>query len=247
VSRTLLIRLLGAGVTLLLACDDGRPEPLTASAVYPLSGVGDPSGADFFAGRVYVVGDARSRVYAFSPEGVGLGTMTLDDGPKSPDIEGVAVEADGYLLADEGKGAIYRSGGRERIRLSGAKDGNNGLEGLTLRRSDGHLFAVKEKRPSLLYHLGPDGREIQRTRLEIADDVSGVAHLGRDECPEQLLAVSQESRELVQFTTAGVVLRRWALEAKRPEGLAFDGAGTLFVVDEARAELSVIPFEGACL
>ena len=246
-------------VGLIAACDrggvgvDATAERLEKIAVYGLEGIDDPSGIDYADGRLFVVGDRQVRVHALTPDGVPIEIISLTIAVDKPDIEGIAVVGDAYLLAEEGDGAIFRIARdrtaddlAERLPLRGAVDGNSGLEGLTVRRSDGHIFAVKEKKPTLLYHLDPDGREIDRRKLDVAPDVAGITHLGRAGCPNQLLAVSQQGRALIQITTSGLTLARWPIDVDRPEGVAFDGTGRLYIVDEARAELVVFAFEGRC-
>lgn len=232
------------------AATDAPPEPLPLVATYPLTDIDDASGIDVFEGLLYIVGDTKTEVEVWTTSGARVETVETGVRTALPDIEGIAIVADGeFILAHEGEGALMRSRPTEqpKIRLEGSLDGNNGLEGVCVRRSDGHIFAAKESKPSILYELDAAGVEVGRVTLDIDGDVAGLTHLGDPACPDQLLAVNQEQREVMQLTSAGEVLRRWTIDASRPEGLAYDGGSRLYVVDEARADLIVFAFEGGCL
>ena len=131
-----------------------------------------------------------------------------------------------------------------RIQVADVSTENSGLEGL-LVRPDGHILALKEKDPSQLIHLSPDGTEVTRTDLDFAPDVSGLSSLGEANCPEQLLVVSQESSTVYQITETGQVLEEWLIQAKRPEGIVYNDPW-LYIVDEETEELLVFEFTGEC-
>lgn len=239
-------------LVLLMGCgDDGGAsapaDDLPLLSMYPL-GIEDPSGIDVRDGRLYIVGDRGTEVHVWTASGVPIDVVDTGIESEAPDIEGVVATDDGFLLAHEADGVLLGSlPGAARFPVPDARDGNNGLEGLTVRPGDGHIFAVKEKKPTVLFELDRDGTELDRHTLDVAPDIAGLAQLGDPSCPDQLLAVSQESREVLQLTTAGEVLGRWAVSAKRPEGVAYDGKARLYVVDESKSRLLVYTFPGGCL
>lgn len=243
--------LLSLLLTIGCEADESREGELAPAARYVLPETFKaPSGVALAGDVLYVVGDEKAKVVAVTFFGVEVDRFTVDapcgdgDGFEAVAYDGtdllVACEASGELLrVDTENGAIAR-----RIQVADVVDGNDGLEGV-LVRPDGHILAAKEQRPTLLVHLDAAGVELDRIELDVAEDVSDIASVGGADCPGQLLALSQEERAVFQLDETGAVLGEWLIAAKRPEGLAFQGA-SLYVVDEETRELLVFDFTGGC-
>ena len=238
----------GVVVLVLSACAETSDDELVPRASIQLD-LNDPSGLTLIGQNLWVVSDSKKKAYEFTPGGAEVRQISID-GSDFDGFEAVAAQGDAVLLAVEETGEIIRaelSTGDvvDRIQVADVSTGNSGLEGLFVR-DDGHILALKEKDPSQLIHLSANCIEITRTELDFAPDVSGLTGLGETDCPEQLLVVSQESRTVYQITDDGDVLDEWPIDAKRPEGIAFDD-GSLYIVDEDTEELLVFNFEGGCL
>jgi len=228
---------------------DGPATALRILSEHDLDGIDEPSGLSFANGRLYAVSDRRADVYVLSADGRVTDTRPLDlPAEEREGLEGIAVDGSTALVAREDSGEVLRAdvtSGQLRSRSSvpDAVDGNDGLEGLCVRPDDGHVFAVKEKRPVRLLHLTPDGQEVARVKLSsLASDLSGLTWL----CDGRLLAVSQEDRTLHELSDTGEPRRSWEVPTAHAEGIAFDGSGRLYLVDEEEERLLVFELDPGC-
>jgi uncharacterized protein YjiK len=106
----------------------------------------------------------------------------------------------------------------------------------------GNLVTAKEEDPALLFELAGDGVVIRRLPVSGVKDISGLAPF----CDGEILVVSQEDRAVYRLTRDGDHLQSWPLDVEGAEGIAFDGVGRLYVVDEAEARLLVFELSPSC-
>ncbi len=247
-------RLLGPALPLLaLACCAGEPAETPVTALEPLSkhrltDIEEPSGLSFANGRLYAVSDQEAEVYVLSADGALTETVSLDlPAGEREGLEAVSVLGDTVAVAREDTGEVIRADlpdGRvlARFSLPDAVDGNSGIEGLAVRPADGHVFALKEKKPKLLFHLSEQGTELSRVRLKGPADLSGLTWL----CPGRLLALAQEDRAVYELSEEGELRQGWTIPAQHAEGIAHDGSGRLYVVDEEEELLLVFELVPSC-
>lgn len=224
------------------ASDPSAPvDPTAIDVLFELHRVDidvrEPSGLAHHRGRLLVVGDAGQKLIEIDPEtGERVGTVSL--GRRG--LEGVEIDplTEEIVVADEEAGAVMRydpDGERlARHDFGWADDGNGGIEGLTIRPSDGHLLFAKERAPTRIAEATPDGRLVERRRVTFADDLSALAW-GDDGF---LYALSDEDRTLFRLDAAWDVLASWEIDVDKPEGLAVAG-GLVYVVSDEDDELVV--------
>jgi uncharacterized protein YjiK len=139
-----------------------------------------------------------------------------------------------------------------RLDLSPAGDGNAGFEGLAYDAADDALFVAKEHSPTRLYEvhglaalrehgalrgLSIRDRSALLAPLRASDDLSSVEV---DPRTHHLLLLSDEGQRVTEIDRAGVPLGQRLLDGSaagepplaQAEGVAIDGAGTLYVVSE---------------
>lgn len=237
-----------------LACIGPAPDPspdaggLEHLADHSLDKIQEPSGLSFANGRLYAVSDEKNQVDVYAADGDHIEAIDLSlVGGEVRGFEALAVSGDRAFLALEEAALIVRvdlGTGQEleRFEVPAAADGNSGLEGLMVDPTTGELVAIKEKEPVLLIRLSTTGIELSRQRLDIADDLSGLSPI----CGDRVLAVSQQERKVFLLSNLGVELNSWPIEPDRAEGIAHDGSGRLYLVDEALAVLSVYGLAPTC-
>ncbi len=198
--------------------------------------VREPSGLAWDDGALVVVGDDRRRVYWIDPEtGSRVDAIHVD----AVDMEAVEVDplTGELLVAIESSAEVWRisrTGQRlDRLRLGWAEDGNDGLEGLALRPSDGHLFVAKERRPARIAEFDEDGDRLSRDRVDFAADLSDLAWSATDDF---LYAISDIDQRLYRLDGSLEVLASWPLPVAHPEGLAIVG-DTVYVVSDTERTL----------
>ena len=137
---------------------------------------------------------------------------------------------------------------------------NNGLEGITVNTSNGHVFVVKEQRPGLLIELDPSLTTIlSATELQASQgfiqpelksnklDFSGLSYDSRN---DTLWIASDQGQCLFQYDwTSDAVLQRLDLTIssgdkptmiRKPEGIAFDPQRLkMYVVSDRDGDLYV--------
>lgn len=124
---------------------------------------------------------------------------------------------------------------------------NDGFEGLAYDRLNDRLFVVKERSPRRLYQVNGLRESLAgRFNLSVLDrsgwldragELDDLSSIEIDPVTQHLLLLSDESQRVVELTGDGVALGdlrldRGGWQAPRPEGIAIDSAGTLYVVSE---------------
>ncbi len=188
-------------------------------------------------GRLYTVSDKRSKIYRLSHDGDIKDELDVE----GTDIEAIAFDADGRLfMADESSGKIWRidDDGDRHDPIELLDDEIGGLEGLAFD-DDGHLFVAKEKSPARIFELDSDGGELDREKIDFADDLSALAF---DPSDGSLYALSDQDHALFKLDKDFDVDKAWKLPIEHPEGIAFDG-DTLYVVSDSEQRLYVFEIE----
>lgn len=178
------------------------------------------------------------------------------------DTEAVEYIARGfYIISDERRQSLFKvhvdddtqridAARSKHLSIGIGRSGNLGFEGLAWDPDGGRLFVAKEK-PVRIYEIrgfpamGPE----KDFAVEIADNpkrdsrlfVRDVSSLQYDRRTGHLLALSDESRLIVELDTAGRPISTLSLSRGRnglkknvpqAEGVAMDDEGTLYLVSE---------------
>lgn len=184
-----------------------------------LHGFGDPEAIEYIAPGLYVISDEREQR---------LFKVRIDDATTRLDA------ADSQQLA-----------------LGIGRNGNKGFEGLAYDRAGQRLFVAKERDPLRIYEIRgfPHVDAGQPLAVQVSDDpqrdarlfVRDLSSLQYDPRSGHLLALSDESRLIIELDTAGRPVSSLSLRAGRhglrqsvpqAEGIALDDAGNLYLVSE---------------
>lgn len=185
----------------------------------PLVGFGDPEAIEYISPGLYVITDEREQR---------LVKVRLTNETKFVD----AADAQQLSLG---------------IDLSG----NKGFEGLAYDSAGQRLFVAKERDPVRIYEIRgfPYASPDKPVSIHVRDDpardeqlfvhdLSGLEYSNRT---GHLLALSDESRLLLELNTDGTPISSLSLRARRhglkhdipqAEGVAIDDAGTIYIVSE---------------
>jgi|GEM_PF-6114686 len=239
-------------VAILSSCQGSAGNPsqfaLELIAQHTIKELEQPSGLSFHDDRLYTVGDHDGAILSLAADGTVVDQIEPDlSSDEAKGIEALAVTDESVWLALEPSAELVQvrtSDGAvlTRLPIPEALDGNNGLEGLMIDPDTGNLLTAKEEDPALLFELGGDGVVIRRMPVSDVKDISGLAPF----CDGEILVVSQEDRAVHRLTRDGDQLQSWPLDVKGAEGIAFDGVGRLYVVDEAEARLLVFELSPSC-
>ncbi len=182
----------------------------------PLSGVRDPEAIEYVGPGEFVLTDERRQALVY---------VRIDAGTRAVD-----------------------AGRAPRLALGIGRNGNKGFEGLAFDAASGRLFVAKERDPQHIYEVR--GFPFSATAaVDIAEDAArdaalpgtDLAGLHFDAASGHLLALSEESRLLVEFATDGRPLSSLSLAAGRSglqkavpqaEGVTLDDQGRVYVVSE---------------
>lgn len=188
-----------------------------------LNGFGDSEAVEYISPGVYVISDERSQR---------LIKVQLDDTTQSLDASHA-----------------------EQLTLSLDAGGNKGFEGLAYDTKGKRLFVGKEREPVQIIEVrgfpkaDADAPDSLSDHLEITSDrkrdarlfVRDLSSLQFDERSGHLLALSDESKQIVELDTRGhpigagsLVKGQMGLSKSVPqaEGIAMDDQGTLYLVSE---------------
>ncbi len=207
-------------------------------------GAREPSGLTYDPEKdaLWVVEDSGGGIYLVQKRGEEiLGAIIF----KSEDLEGIAYDpsSGGLFLAEERKRFIIKIDKKGKIietidvsiEYNDAED-NYGFEGVTYDRKSGHLFIVNEKNPTAVLEVTL-GAEIVNSFDVDAEDLSGIC---LDPKTGNLLIISEESNVLMEYTKDGRQISSFTLEGvSKPEGIALDNDGNLYIVCEETQHLYV--------
>lgn len=233
-------------------------------AARPVSGVdGNLSGITFDPDRrqLWAVVNGPSLLLGLSENGDVLSRHVLNG---FHDVEGVVYLGDGQLaLVEERRQSVIvipvpgRSDELRRedfttLHFDRHPEDNKEYEGLTYDASADRLIIAKERDPMLLYEVNDftgkaeqeaGGRQLENVTETLGsgiflDDIAGLAF---DALTSHLVALSHESRMLVELAPDGSVISHLLLEegsaklkanVPQGEGVTLDDQGRLYVVSE---------------
>ncbi len=197
--------------------------------------VREPSGLAMFGSRLFVIGDEADDVFEVDPTtGEILDRIDVD----VRGIEGLAIDPvlGELYVADEDRGLLLRFSpeGEELSDLYFEwADDAGGIEGLTMRARDGHLFFAKERSPTRIAEVTPQDELLRRPRISWAPDISALAHSADD---DRLYALSDEDQRLYRLDDDFEVTAYWDLDLDKPEGLVIH-EGRVYIVSDSTREL----------
>lgn len=209
----------------LIAITNGNPQFLELSLdgqllrAIPLVGFGDPEAIEYISRGVYVISDERLQR---------LLRVEIDEHTESIDAST-----------------------SQQLSLGIGQNGNKGFEGLAYDALGKRLFVAKERDPVRIYEIEgfpypEDGRPLG---IHVSEDVErdaglfvrDLSSLQYDEQTGHLLALSDESRLVVELDVHGKAISSLSLKAgdhglekdvPQAEGLAMDPNGSLYIVSE---------------
>lgn len=185
----------------------------------PLTGFGDPEAVEYVGRDSYVITDEREQRL--------IRVRLTDDTP--------------FLDAKDA----------EQLTLGIGLNGNKGFEGLAYDQQGKRLFVAKERDPMLIYEVQgfPHDNPQQPYAVHVVQDrkrdsrlfVRDLSSLQFDERSGHLLALSDESKLVLELDVQGRPVSTLSLRkgfqglkqsVPQAEGIAMDGAGTLYLVSE---------------
>jgi uncharacterized protein YjiK len=209
----------------LIAITNGKPQLLELSLdgkllrALPLVGFGDPEAIEYISRGVYVVSDER--------------LQRLLRVEVSEHTESISAAAS------------------QQLSLGIGQNGNKGFEGLAYDVAGRRLFVAKERDPVRIYEVEgfpyaegdqPLGVHVSEDRERDADlFVRDLSSLQYDEQTGHLLALSDESRLVVELDIHGKAISTLSLKAgdhgleadvPQAEGIAMGPDGTIYLVSE---------------
>lgn len=200
--------------------------------------IDEPSDLAFASGTLWAVSDRHSKLYQIDEHGDVRTKIDID----ATDLEALAIGDDGrFYVGEESSATIWqlgRNGEREASFEIDTTDGNSGIEGLAFD-ADGAMYVAKEKNPATIIVLDPSGDEIDRAKLDFADDLSALAYNRHD---GHLYALSDVEHKLFRLDSELERITSWKLPVRQPEGLAFDGS-TVYVVSDSDERLYIFELD----
>lgn len=185
----------------------------------PLAGFGDVEAIEYISPGTYVVSDERR---------LRLIQIHVDDTTKSLDAANA-----------------------EQLTLGIDAGGNKGFEGLAYDSVGKRLFVARERDPVQIIEVrgfpraNPDGpgnlQVISNSKRDGKLSVRDLSSLQFDETSGHLLALSDESKRILELDTSGQPIGSGSLEkgsmglskgVPQAEGMAMDAQGTLYLVSE---------------
>ena len=172
------------------------------------------------------------------------------------------ISADTYVITDEREQRLIKihlekdttfldAADAEQMTLGVHMAGNKGFEGLAYDSVGKRLFVAKERDPMLIYevqgfpHYNPEKsyavHVVNNPKRDAGMFVRDLSSLQYDERSGHLLALSDESRLILELDVDGRPLRTMSLSKGRQglqktvpqaEGIAMDDEGTMYLVSE---------------
>lgn len=246
----------------------------TVSGNYALTlGSGSVSGLEASAvtyardrGTLFFVGDEGTGVFEISKTGQTLGSMAFGwsgTGSNNHDTEGVAYLGNGVVAVGEERlqdiytftfadGGNVALGSSNRVSISNATVGNNGMEGIAYdARNGGSWITVKQQSPqnilagTLTFGNGSGTANMSQlfnpaslgvSSLSDVATLSGVDRFVGTSFADNLLILSLGSNKLLEVTRTGQVLSSLDLNTVAThnaiEGVTVDEKGNIYLVAE---------------
>jgi uncharacterized protein YjiK len=226
--------------TLLVFCSGTDNQKLKITGEFKLK-VPEPSGLALTKDgkHLWTVSDQNSTVYLISLKGKIEKKFVVN----AEDLEGVEVINDSTLaVISERSGEILllNKNGIEIARKKLAFDGkdNMGPEGISFNPKNNHYFIVKEKNPKILIELDEKFKEIKRTNIKFADDLSGLDFSSK---LNSLWMISDESKMIAKCDVAGNILEKYKVRIEQIEGIAVDETNKkIYIVSDKEEKLYVL-------
>lgn len=209
----------------LIAITNGNPQLLELSLdgkllrAIPLVGFGDPEAIEYISRGVYVISDERLQR---------LLRVAVDERTESID-----------------------AAASQQLSLGIGQNGNKGFEGLAYDVAGKRLFVAKERDPVRIFEIEgfPYAEDDQPLSVHVSENVErdadlfvrDLSSLQYDEQTGHLLALSDESRLVVELDIHGKAISALSLKAgdhglekgvPQAEGIAMGPDGTIYVVSE---------------
>ncbi|MCQ4257215.1 SdiA-regulated domain-containing protein [Stutzerimonas stutzeri] len=209
----------------LIAITNGNPQLLELSLdgkllrAIPLVGFGDPEAIEYISRGVYVISDERLQR---------LLRVAVDERTESID-----------------------AAASQQLSLGIGQNGNKGFEGLAYDVAGKRLFVAKERDPVRIFEIEgfPYAEDDQPLSVHVSENVErdadlfvrDLSSLQYDEQTGHLLALSDESRLVVELDIYGKAISALSLKAgdhglekgvPQAEGIAMGPDGTIYVVSE---------------
>ena len=227
----------------LVCCGSGKDQKLKIVEEYKLK-VPEPSGLALSVDgkSLWTVSDQTSMVYLISLKGKIEKSFAVD----AEDLEGVAVISDTSIVvvAERTREVIFLNNeGKEYFRKKLLYDDydNNGLEGITINKNNGHIFVVKEKKPKVLIELDNKLKEVNRTKIHFANDLSGLDFINET---NDLWIISDESRLAAKCSQDGKVKEKYNVTIEQIEGIAVDPASNIiYLVSDKNEKLYILKID----
>jgi uncharacterized protein YjiK len=244
----LLSCVLSAGVALAGGASDGLPAaPARGDTLVPVRvmrlAAREPSDLclDRDGEHAWTVSDKTGLVYRLRlSDGAVTGTLAYH----GVDPEGIwqdPADSTFYVTEERTREIVHLdAAGRvlSRVTVAGlGGDANSGLEGVTSGPVTGCLYVLQEKRPARLVVVDAAGHVRERHEVDFVRDLSGVTH---DPRSDELVVVSDESRQVCWISSDGRLLRARDIPVTKAEGIAVDAArGLLYVASDGEEKLYV--------
>tara|TARA_Y100000310_G_scaffold345540_1_gene466253 strand:+ start:8471 stop:11203 length:2733 start_codon:yes stop_codon:yes gene_type:complete len=196
--------------------------------------VREPSGLAYNAnsGTLFTHNDDNNaNIYEISTSGEVLDSLMVGGN----DFEGIAFNStyDTIYVVEETTWEIvkYTLDGTKVGSISVTPDASltDGLEGITIDHSTGHIFVLQEKNPSKLIELDAGGNELARTTLTFSADVSGISI---HPTWGTLFIVSDQGYSLNEVSQSGEHLRSWFIPLNQAEGVTFASETVVYMVSD---------------
>jgi len=235
-----------------IACNNNRPQTnderdLKKTGIKLIEkhelDVPEPSGLSLSIDGKYLwtVSDENKSVYKISLIGDIIKKFSVDE----IDLEGITViDTNRIAVIAELKRRIIISDtlGNEisRVQLDLKGENNSGIEGITYDKNRDQFYVVNEKALTLLIKLDNEFNIINKRKLKIADDLSGLSY---DESTDNLWIISDESKLIIICNTEGEVKKKFKINIPQIEGIAVDNKkGLIYIVSDYTETLYIFKF-----
>ena len=184
---------------------------------------------------LYTVSDNTNNIYELSINGTVLKEYIYD----GDDVEGIStVSADKVIFVEERNKEVveYDLKSKNYIRhkvIYSNNDSNSGLEGIAFNLNDNTTFILNEKSPGVLMRLRSDFSIIESYDLNFASDYSGIFH---DKDLNILWIVSDESKTVNKCSLKGALIKSYAIDVIKAEGIAVTN-NAIYIVSDSNSTL----------
>lgn len=184
---------------------------------------------------LYTVSDNTNNIYELDVNGIVLNEFEYNGN----DVEGISVvSSNKVLLVEERTKEVVeydlssKTAKKHKIIYSN-NDSNSGLEGVAFNLNDNTTFVLNEKSPGLMMRLRSDFSIIEKYDLNFASDYSGIFH---DKELNILWIVSDQSKTINKCSLKGVLIKSYAIDVIKAEGIAVTNSN-IYVVSDSNSTL----------